>query len=70
MRDAIAKDGTMCPVSTVGSPGMLMSQICVDITLFPLGELIVRGFQATCLFAMSAPSMIKINVAPMSAIAI
>ncbi len=35
MRDAIAKDGTMCPVSIVGSPGMLMSQMCVDDTLFP-----------------------------------
>ncbi len=44
MRDVIAKDGTMCPVSTVRSPGMLMSQMCVDITLFPSGKFIVRGF--------------------------
>jgi hypothetical protein len=70
MRDAIAKDGTMCPVSTVGSPGMMMSQMCVNITLFPLGTFIMRGFQATRLYAMSAPFMIKIDVAPVSAIAI
>jgi hypothetical protein len=25
MRDVIAKDVTMCPTSTIGSPGMLMS---------------------------------------------
>ncbi len=49
---------------------MLMPQMCVDITLFPSGKLIVRGFQATHLFAMLAPSMIKIDVAPVSAIAI
>ncbi len=70
MRDAIAKDGTMCPVSTVGSPGMLMSQMCVFVALFPSGKLFVRGFFATCLFATLAPSMIKIDVAPESAIAI
>jgi hypothetical protein len=70
MRDTIAKDRTMCPVSTVGSPGMLILQMCVDITLFSLGKLIVRGIQATCLFATSAPSMIKIDIAPVSAIAI
>jgi hypothetical protein len=44
MRDAIDKDGTICPVSTVGSPRLLMSQMCVDITLLGLGKLIVRGF--------------------------
>jgi hypothetical protein len=49
---------------------MLMSQMCVDITLFPSGKLIVRGFQATHLFATSAPSMIKIDIAPVSAISI
>jgi hypothetical protein len=35
MRDVIAKDGTMCPVSTVESPGIPMSQMFVDIILFP-----------------------------------
>jgi hypothetical protein len=49
---------------------MLMSQMCVHITLFPLGKLVVIGFQATCLFAMLAPSMMKIDVASVSAIAI
>jgi hypothetical protein len=49
---------------------MLMLQMCVNITLFPLGKLIVRGFFATCKFATSAPSMIKIDIAPVSTIAL
>ncbi len=65
----IAKDRTMCPVSTVGRPGMLMSQICVNKIFFPSGKWIVRGFTATCLFATLTPSMIKIDVAPVSVIA-
>jgi hypothetical protein len=60
MRDVIAKDRTMCPVSTVGSPCMLISQMCVNIILFPSGKLIVRGFTATPLFMTLAPSMIKL----------
>ncbi len=48
---------------------MLMSQMCVDITFFPLGKLIVRGLTATRLFVTLTPSMIKIDVTPVSAIA-
>jgi hypothetical protein len=46
-----------------------MSQMCVSITLFPSGKLIVRGFTAMHLFPTLTPSMIKIDVAPVSVIA-
>jgi hypothetical protein len=69
IRDVIVKDGTMGPVSTVGRLGMLMPQMCIDITFFPLGKLIMRGLTATRLFATLTPSMMKMDVAPVSAIA-
>ena len=65
----MAKLGTMCPVNVVGSPGILMSHMCVDLICLPSGRLIVSGFIAGRLFFTSAPSMIKIDVAPVSAIA-
>ena len=46
MRDAIAKSGMMCPVRTVGRPGMLMLQMCDDVTQRPSGKLITSGFVA------------------------
>jgi hypothetical protein len=66
---AILKDRSMCPVSTVGRPGMLMSQMCINITLFPSGKSIVRGFFAMRLSATLTPSMIKIEVTSVSVIA-
>jgi len=65
----MAKCGTMCPVNVVGSPGISMSHMCVDLICLPSGRLIVSGFIAGRLFFTSAPSMIKIDVAPVSAIA-
>ena len=65
----MAKFGTMCPVNVVGSPGISMSHMCVDLICLPSGRLIVSGFIAGRLFFMSAPSMTKIDVAPVSAIA-
>ena len=65
----MAKCGTMCPVNVVGSPGISMSHMCVDLICLPSGRLIVSGFIAGHLFLMSALSMIKIDVAPVSAIA-
>jgi hypothetical protein len=41
IRDLIVKDWMMCPVSTVGRPGMLMSQMFINITFFPSGKLIM-----------------------------
>ncbi len=69
MRDATARVGTMCPTSTVGRPGMAMSQTCVDITLLPLGKLMVIGRVATFLLLTLVFSIIKIDVAPVSAMA-
>ena len=69
MSDATAKDGTMCPVSMVGKSGIAMSQICVERTCLPSGKLIRRGDVAIRLFTTSTPSMINMDVAPVSAIA-
>ncbi len=43
MRDAIVMPGTMWPVNDVGSPGMLMSHMCIDETLVPPDKLTVMG---------------------------
>jgi hypothetical protein len=59
----------MCPVNVVGSPGILTSHMCVDLICRPSGRLIVRGFVAVHLFFTSTPSIMKIDVAPVSAIA-
>ncbi len=67
--DAIAKFGTICPVNVVGSPGMLMSHICIDLTCLPSGRLIVNGFVAGRLFSTLTPSMTNMDVAPVSAMA-
>ena len=47
---ATARLGTMCPLSVVGSPGILMSHTCVDYTCLLSGRLIVNGFFAGRLF--------------------
>ena len=69
INDAIARCGTMCPVKTCGKPGIVISHTCVDLTFLPSGKLIVSGFVAGLLFTTSTPSIIKIDVAPVSAIA-
>jgi hypothetical protein len=66
--NANAKSVRMCPIRTVGRSGTIL-QTCVDFTLHPWGRLIVNGLDATCLFASLMPSMTKMDVAPMSAIA-
>ena len=65
----MAKFGTMCPVNVVGSPGISTSHMCVDLICRPSGRLILSGFIACHLFFTSAPSIMKIDVAPVSAIA-
>lgn len=69
MSDATVKDGTMCPNKTVGNPGIIMSQTCVDLTFFPSGKLMMSGLVAMRLLTTSTPSIIKMDVAPVSAIA-
>jgi hypothetical protein len=68
INDAVVKDGTICPVKTVGKPGICMLHTCVNMTLFLLGKLIVSGRVAMHLFSTSTPSMMKIDVAPVLAI--
>ncbi len=62
-------EGMMCPVKTVGSPGIIMLQICIDIICLPSGKLIVRRVLATRLLTMTRPSMMNMDIVPVSAIA-
>ncbi len=41
MIDAIDRLGTMCPVSTIGSPSIVTSQQCDDLIFEPSGRLMV-----------------------------
>ncbi len=70
MREAIFNDGTMWPDNIFGSPGILMSQTCVDHIVAPLGKFILSGFVAISLLFTSALSMMKIVVATVSAMAL
>ena len=47
-----------------------VTYVCVEYIFLPSGKLIVRGVRVTCcLLSTGAPSMMKINVAPVSAMA-
>ena len=59
----------MCPVRHVGSPGIFISHSCVECTFLPSGKRIVMGVNATLLLSTSTPSITKIEVAPVSAMA-
>ncbi len=48
---------------------MMLSHTCVDQIVVPSGNLILSGFVATRLSSTSASSMMKMAVAPVSAIA-
>ena len=48
---------------------MFMSHTCVDLILEPSGKFIERGFNAVRRLATTAPSMMKMDVAPVSAMA-
>ncbi len=48
---------------------MMVSHTCVDQIVVPLGNLILSGFVVTHLLLTSALSMMKMGVAPVSAIA-
>jgi hypothetical protein len=69
INDATARCRTMCPVKLVGRPGIFISHSCVECTLLPSGKRIVNGCKATLLFLTSTPSITKMDVAPVSAIA-
>ncbi len=69
IQDAMDSLGTTCPTKTVGSPGMVMSHVCVDLTLLPSGKFMVSGCIAGRRFWTGVPSITRIEVAPVSAIA-
>ena len=48
---------------------MFMSHTCVDLILEPSGKFIERGFNAVHRLATTAPSIMKMDVAPVSAMA-
>ena len=68
-REAIDNSGTMCPTSVVRRPGIIISHLCVHITVPPSANVTLSGHVVFCLLWTGVPSMIKIWVAPKSAIA-
>jgi hypothetical protein len=69
IRDAIVILGRICPVYIVGRLGMMMSQMWVETTLLLLGKVMVIGWSARSRFLTGIPFMMKIEVAPVSAMA-
>ncbi len=69
INNAIVNFGTTCPTSTFGRPGIVMSHLCVDFTFVPSDILMVSGRMAGRRFLQGVPSMMKIEVATVSAIA-
>jgi hypothetical protein len=67
--EAIDRSGIMCPVSTVGSPSILMSHMCVDQTIRPSANATFSGCVVGRLLTTGVPSITKIWVAPESAMA-
>ena len=68
-KEVIDNSGTIWPTSFVGSPGIIMSHICVDITRRPSANATFSGHVVSRLLWTGMPSMTKIWVAPESAIA-
>ncbi len=69
INDAINNLGTMCPVKTMVRPGIVMLQRCVNLTWLPSGKFIVNCFVAGRMFLTGVPSIMNMDVAPVSAIA-
>ncbi len=69
LSDAMARCGTMWPIKIIGNPGIVISQRWVDLTFRPSGMLMVKGLLVILLLTTSMPSIIKMEVAPVSAIA-
>jgi hypothetical protein len=62
--DAVVMLGMICPVSIIGSPGITMWHMCVDLILRPSGSLTVMGFVALRLFWHGATFVKKKEVVP------
>ena len=69
INDAVNSCRTMCPVNTIGRPEIVMSHICVDLTLLPSGRLMVSRVVAGHKFSTGVPSLMNMDVPPVSAIA-
>jgi hypothetical protein len=69
IRDAIVIPGTTCLVNFVGRPGMMMSQMWVGTTLLSSGKVVVIGCSAIRKLLTGVPFIMKIEIAPMSAMA-
>ena len=59
----------MCPTNVTGRPGIITSQMWVDKTCRPSASATLRGHGVVRLFVTGVPSMMKICVAPESAMA-
>ena len=68
-RDATESSGMMWLVKKTGRPGISTLHICVDITLRPSARATFSGQSVGRLFLTGVLSMMKICVAPESAIA-
>ena len=66
--EATDRSGTMCPVRVVGSPSIVMSHICVDVTIRPSARATRNGRVVGRRLTTGMPSITKICVAPESAI--
>jgi hypothetical protein len=69
INNAINNLGTMCPVKTMGRPGIVMLHRCVDLTWLPSGKLIVNCVVPCQMFLTGVPFIINMDAAPVSAIA-
>jgi hypothetical protein len=69
IKDVINNLATMCPVKILGRPGIIMLQNCVDLTWLPLGKFIINCFVAGQMFLAGVPSIMNMDIAPVSAIA-
>ena len=68
--EAMESSGMMWPVNVTGRPGMSTSHMCVDITFRPSARATLSGCLVGRLLVTGVPSMMKIYVAPESAIAV
>jgi hypothetical protein len=55
IKDAINNLGTMCPVKTMGRPGIVMWQRCVDLIWLLSGRFTINCFVAGQMFLMGIP---------------
>ncbi len=69
IRDATVRWVTMCPGNTYGNPWMVMSHICIDFIFLPSGMIMLKGLLAQLLLTTLVPSIMNMDVAPVSAMA-